>query len=280
VLAACLVATAAVDNSCNDPGECCDVTTYNARGTFEDHLHTFWSDLSGKLKTSHCSGIKYATQYGCSDYVNDTPYKVINDYIKALCGRGYEAAYYLKEIVEDYCCYHSEDRRVERSFLCSSGCKLADHLNQICSDIQNNAATGECPNGYSTSPGIGACFKFTEGGANINWHQAKQLCEMDGHALARIDNEVENNYVQELIVSSGQPSAWIGLSDLALGKAGGYTWAPTSLPVTYTNGDTSSSESQEYSCGQMNAEGEWVSSICETQACFVCRADLFNIAQP
>ncbi|XP_055348421.1 macrophage mannose receptor 1-like isoform X1 [Paramacrobiotus metropolitanus] len=131
-----------------------------------------------------------------------------------------------------------------------------------------------CPQGWSTKPEIGTCFKSYRGDQGNNgihklpWHEAENFCrQFKGGHLASINSEAEQSTVYALV--NGDMN-WIGLRqnpnaqnrwEWSDGK--GLTTANWHAEISHTNPFTSN-------CVGFRSSGQWVPQSCDLGNGWLC----------
>lgn len=221
-----------------EPEECPAVTVYLEQGTFND-TDAFYNLFDQSLQDQQCNPRGNSKNYGCNRYSNDVPYRDIFSYLRRACDNDfpYSKPSYLRTLLLDYCDYHcpSNDERVAEAYNCSTGCALADQLNQLCKARADRLANPECPDGFSAFNETRSCYQFFAG--TKNFVDAKIDCERMEGQLVQIDSVEENTFVFNLINAALAPdssaSAYIGLNDLAVESD--FRWATSNDPLGYRN---------------------------------------------
>jgi len=105
---------------------------FHTKGTFNE-TDEWWNDFSTRLLIKQCPS--YLARTGCVRWGRDTAYNAVWDYLYTGCNFHYVNNVTLKERTEAYCSYRSLDPALAKAYDRTTGCRLADHLNQVCNDI-------------------------------------------------------------------------------------------------------------------------------------------------
>lgn len=142
--------------------------------------------------------------------------------------------------------------------------EACDGIDNDCSGFADDVPECECPSKTIE----GATFYFCT--HEIDWRDAEEFCEEQGHRLAYFDSQSQNDAVAEHAGSILSERWAIGLQDRD--KEGDYRWTDGSVPSFWSWGDGEPSHRLDwFDCIFMRKSGNWSEHNCVQDGPFICR---------
>lgn len=142
---------------------------------------------------------------------------------------------------------------------------------EVCDGVDNNCSgyvddIPECP--CPSAEFEGATFYFCT--HEMDWRDAEEFCEEQGHRLAYFDNQTQNDAVAKHAGEILKERWAIGLQDRD--KEGDYRWTDGSVPTfwSWAKGEPSN-RLDWFDCIFMRSSGTWSEHNCVQDGPFICR---------
>nr|XP_022336336.1 macrophage mannose receptor 1-like isoform X2 [Crassostrea virginica] len=126
-----------------------------------------------------------------------------------------------------------------------------------------------CGLNWEEDPNSNNCYQFFD--KQVDWNDAREICQSNGGDLASIESRVEQFYVSAKIRNMNSVAMWIGVNDL--GAEGRFVWTDGS-PVAYLhwgNGEPNNYRGNE-DCGAIfTTTSFWNDYPCSNRNGFICK---------
>ncbi|XP_065644833.1 macrophage mannose receptor 1-like isoform X3 [Hydra vulgaris] len=134
----------------------------------------------------------------------------------------------------------------------------------------------KCPNGWLKNAGY--CYLYQN--STKNYQDSLLSCQSYGGSLLSVEDQVENAYILNFIISNNLQSItiWIGLHDNeALRK---FEWLD-GTPLSYTNwrANEPNNLNRNEHCVEIS-KGGWNDNSCEKSFCYICKLKIVNLTCP
>lgn len=142
--------------------------------------------------------------------------------------------------------------------------ELCDGIDNDCSGFADDVPECECPSATIE----GATFYFCS--HELDWRDAEEFCDEQGHQLAFFDSQAQNDAVAEHAGGISNERWAIGLNDRE--KEGDFRWLDGSAPSfeSWAEGEPSN-RLDWFDCAFVRKSGLWSEHNCVQDGPFICR---------